>query len=325
MQSFHNLLAAVDLAPSEPAAEERFKAISAEAIQTALWAARKTGARLTFFSVLDVPPGGRLSEQDRRILDEAEQAGRRVLEGLVAGARRQGIEAESRLVRGKAWVEIVRQVVRERHDLVVAGAARYIPWRFLLGGTVMKVVHNCPCPVWVTKSEPEAKPLNVLIASDLSEASEEVVRIGAEIVSLVEGKGCLLHVVDDPLARIRGAGLVEESGRQYIDSVRARAQRALAEQLARLGEPAVANVEIRVEKGSRLPDTTILKFVDEQQFDLLVMGTISRSGQPGVLAGNTAERLLPYLRCSLLAVKPKWFACPVPLPAEDAAPATAAP
>jgi universal stress protein E len=42
-----------------------------------------------------------------------------------------------------------------------------------------------------------------------------------------------------------------------------------------------------------------------------VMGTISRGGIPGVLVGNTAERLLPRLDCSLLTVKPEDFVCPV--------------
>lgn len=44
---------------------------------------------------------------------------------------------------------------------------------------------------------------------------------------------------------------------------------------------------------------------------LVVMGTIGRSGIRGMITGNTAERLLPRLHCSLLAVKPDGFQCPV--------------
>ncbi len=44
---------------------------------------------------------------------------------------------------------------------------------------------------------------------------------------------------------------------------------------------------------------------------LLVMGTVCRTGVPGFFIGNTAERVLQHLDCSLLAVKPKGFETPV--------------
>ncbi|MBW2698633.1 MAG: universal stress protein, partial [Deltaproteobacteria bacterium] len=55
----------------------------------------------------------------------------------------------------------------------------------------------------------------------------------------------------------------------------------------------------------------ILGCVDRLAPDLVVMGTISRGGIAGVLVGNTAERLLTRLDCSLLTVKPESFVCPV--------------
>ena len=47
--------------------------------------------------------------------------------------------------------------------------------------------------------------------------------------------------------------------------------------------------------------------------DVVVLGTISRAGIPGLLVGNTAERLLGILDCSLVVVKPDDFVCPVTL------------
>jgi len=48
-----------------------------------------------------------------------------------------------------------------------------------------------------------------------------------------------------------------------------------------------------------------------RQADLVVMGTVSRTGIPGLLIGNTAEVILNNLECSVLAVKPADFATPV--------------
>jgi nucleotide-binding universal stress UspA family protein len=45
------------------------------------------------------------------------------------------------------------------------------------------------------------------------------------------------------------------------------------------------------------------------------MGTVARGGIAGLLIGNTAERMLRKLPCSVLAVKPEGFVCPVSLDA----------
>jgi len=50
--------------------------------------------------------------------------------------------------------------------------------------------------------------------------------------------------------------------------------------------------------------------------DLVVMGTVARSGIAGVIIGNTAETVISELDCSVLVVKPEGFVSPV-LPADD--------
>lgn len=59
------------------------------------------------------------------------------------------------------------------------------------------------------------------------------------------------------------------------------------------------------------PGELIPHFTAEQRIDILVMGTVARSGIPGVLFGNTAEKIVQKLNCSLLAVKPDSFVTPI--------------
>jgi len=40
---------------------------------------------------------------------------------------------------------------------------------------------------------------------------------------------------------------------------------------------------------------------------------VGRAGAPGITIGNTAERLLPEVTCSVLAVKPPGFHCSIGL------------
>ena len=51
--------------------------------------------------------------------------------------------------------------------------------------------------------------------------------------------------------------------------------------------------------------------VRRERINLLVMGTVARTGIPGLVIGNTAETVLRDARCSVLAVKPPGFETPV--------------
>ena len=51
------------------------------------------------------------------------------------------------------------------------------------------------------------------------------------------------------------------------------------------------------------------------QPDLLIMGTVGRTGIPGLFIGNTADSVLRQVSCSVLAIKPDGFISPVKLDA----------
>ncbi|HKJ72861.1 MAG TPA: universal stress protein, partial [Alphaproteobacteria bacterium] len=55
----------------------------------------------------------------------------------------------------------------------------------------------------------------------------------------------------------------------------------------------------------------IPEVVEELHADLVVMGTVGRTGIPGLLIGNTAETILYALPSSVLAIKPPGFRTPV--------------
>ncbi|MFS1162379.1 universal stress protein [Aeromonas salmonicida] len=55
----------------------------------------------------------------------------------------------------------------------------------------------------------------------------------------------------------------------------------------------------------------IPQYVADHQIDILVMGTVARTGISGFFIGNTAENVVQKLECSLLALKPNGFVSPV--------------
>jgi len=50
---------------------------------------------------------------------------------------------------------------------------------------------------------------------------------------------------------------------------------------------------------------------DETKIDILIMGTVARTGISGFIIGNTAENILQKIDCSLLALKPQGLVSPV--------------
>jgi nucleotide-binding universal stress UspA family protein len=59
------------------------------------------------------------------------------------------------------------------------------------------------------------------------------------------------------------------------------------------------------------PRKEIPRLAKSLQVDLVVMGTVARTGVPGFFIGNTAESILEQIECSVMAVKPEGFETPV--------------
>ena len=104
---------------------------------------------------------------ERVMKDHQEQ-----LQPLIKSIVAAGVEVKTRLVSGTPFLEIIRQVLRDRHDLVmvtVEGADRL--QARLFGSTTMHLMRKCPCPVWAIKPTPLKRFARILAAVSLSPSS----------------------------------------------------------------------------------------------------------------------------------------------------------
>ena len=86
-------------------------------------------------------------------------------------------------------------------------------------------------------------------------------------------------------------------------------RRGLLEEV--LSKHSITSGKVHLPKGD--PTQAITALVKELEVDLLVMGTVCRTGIPGFIIGNTAEQILASVECSTLTVKPLGFVSPVTL------------
>ncbi|EGG98322.1 Universal stress protein family 1 [gamma proteobacterium IMCC2047] len=69
--------------------------------------------------------------------------------------------------------------------------------------------------------------------------------------------------------------------------------------------------QISIELVEGPPEQALPSFINSKSADLLVIGTICRTGIAGMFIGNTAESVLDAVDCSVLTLKPEGFVSPV--------------
>lgn len=315
MSDVKKVLVGVDLLQAVQERDSRFSPPVEQAIKQALWLGGKAGAEVTFLAAVETAETElQASVAGEELAKRIEDFGETALRELVERAGQAGVKAQSRLVSGKGWVELTHEAVRGAYDLAIVGTRGMgAVGQFLFGSTAMKLLHNCPAPVWVAKPAAQPAPQRLLVASDLSSVSDAALRLAIQIGSLAGASVDLVHVFVSPFARLWDAGLLEaRQEEKHHARALADARTRLEQQVARAaGGQAPAHVKPEVIEGVGHADVYLLELVKNRQIDLLVMGTMARGGIPGVFIGNTAERLLVQAGCSMLAVKPTDFECPI--------------
>ena len=314
MPEVKNILVGVDLSHGDHLISTELSAETLGAVAQATELAKENSAQLTFCAVVDLDPHALayMEEEDPNALANLGAQAEQVLQVLVQQARTQGvITVASTHAFGKSWVELIKQVLRGHHDLLLVGTRKLSGLqRLMLGSTGLKLMRNCPCPVWITKPHVTSTVTRILVADDTTAVGARLVRIGSVVAKARDAELHLLHALEYPWDP--DTTVADPKQRAYRHKARGHAETEIASHLAcaeaqSLHKP--AQVVIRED----LAENAILNYIEYQKIDLLIMATIARSGLSGFLMGNTAERLMPQIACSVLAVKPDDFQCPITL------------
>jgi len=268
--------------------------------------ALRNRARLTVAELLE---GGGAGE-----LDLVVEQRRFSLERLAASIRRDGLRTRTRVLTGDPFLEITRTVVREGHDLVMMTAEGRTGLRKMLFGTTsLHLMRKCPCPVWVTQGRPDHYS-GILAAIDPTGNDDRLNRTIIELASsLARSEGSKLHVVH--------AWEIEGSDRQTLGSeissdtterlIRKHEAPHRARVEALLGDYDLTGLPVELHLPRGRPGWVVPELALEHGIELIVMGTVCRTGVQGLFIGNTAETVLQQVDCAVLTVKPPGFVTPV--------------
>lgn len=273
-----------------------------EAVELALQIGADTPTEVLFLTVVDDLDDSSDHTDIQAVLDQ-----------LQTGAAKRGVQAATKLAAGRAWLEIIREVLRGGHDLVLVGSRNHRTRELLLGTTGTKLLRKCPCPVWVARPGGDTDVQTIVVADDLTPVGDHCVQLGVSAAQMLDARLLIVHAVQYPLeASLRRSGSLQEELDEHREQQEQNARQQISDQLAQTDVRTLSH-GVRLDITHGPPDVVIQSAIEEHNADLLVMGTIARGGIPGLLVGNTAERLLPQVECSVLAVKPEGFESPVRL------------
>ena len=288
------------------------------ALERAADLAARNGAALTLVHALEVTPG---HETVQSHWGELVTDWRGHLEAAAASIAERGVEVATDVLTGIPFREIIAYVLRGEIDLVVKAAAKPGgPRNLIFGSLDLHLMRKCPAPVWVHQARGDAPGYGrIMAAIDVGDTSEVGRTMTRFVLDLATSLGQLddsdVHVVHawssvgERMAKASRRGLLP------VDEIQRGVEAEAAERQKLFGEAVTPYLELPVRLHLHLvhgdPREALPLFAREREVDLIVMGTLARTGVPGFFMGNTAEDILRQVDASVLTLKPVGFVSPV--------------
>lgn len=305
------------------------------AVEQALSLARSNQAILT---IVDVIPQGILSAGGLPGAPSVDELKSRIMASRHRELRQAVEQAggdddiQIEVFFGTLFLEVIRAVLRNSHDLVIKAAENPGWTQRLFGSDDMHLLRKCPCPVWMVRPGERPEYATILAAVDLDlpepdrpvDTHSENQSLNAQIIDLGVAMSLsgfaqlhIVHAWDAPEIEFASmwTNQPETAEVRLLDAERSRHKAAMTRLTDQLRERIGPDSYDFISPSIHLPKGDARTVVPEQakiiKADLVIMGTVGRTGIQGLIIGNTAEAILDQLSCSVIAVKPQGFTSPV--------------
>jgi nucleotide-binding universal stress UspA family protein len=215
-------------------------------------------------------------------------------------------------------IHIIQHILRDAHDLVVKEAE---PKEGGKGFKAldMDLLRKCPCPVWLCRPIAHHRnDIRVAVAID-PESTEQaghdlslrLLEFSRSLADTCSGElniiSCWDYQHENTLRDSVWLKISEREVKEIVMDTQSRHKDVLEDIIreSNIG----GNIQLHHLRGDS--EQMIPAIIENKKIDILVMGTVARTGIPGFLIGNTAENVLQKIGCSLIALKPNGFVSPV--------------
>jgi nucleotide-binding universal stress UspA family protein len=241
------------------------------------------------------------------------------------------VSLQTRVLVGMPFLEIIREVLRNSRDIVVKLPEQQ-KWRDrLFGSEDMHILRKCPCPVWLIKPSAPSAYRRILASVDVDDdyppkemetrrgLNREIIELASALAIAELAELHVAHAWDAIGESNMRHGAFMRTAEKSVDAWVAQVQRhhetklddLMREAADIVGQDALDYLEHQLHMVKGPARKEIPALANRINADLIVMGTVARTGVPGFIMGNTAETILNHLDCSVLALKPPGFKSPV--------------
>ena len=276
--------------------------------RAAQWA-KKCGGTLRVVDVLVPLPTLSPAAERLEALALAEMADR--LAAAATAATRLRVPVTTAVLVGDVASALVAESVAWRADVLLRSHGIHGASPIPIGPEDGQLLRRCPCPVWLVTPRQATGEKVVVAAVDPDPADVArhrlSVRVARAAMAVAAETGAALHLVH--VWSAYGHRLMAAHGsRADVNAYVVACRQSAEERLASLRWDARLPSSARVHLLEGVADDVLATFVARRRASLVVMGTVARTGLAGLIVGNTAERVLRQVRCSVLALKPAGFA-----------------
>ncbi len=280
------------------------------AVEKAIWLAGMVKADLTFMTTAYEPNCDdpmSLEQETRQLIREAKlNNANSWVRGFINDALSTDLTIHTDIRWSQHLHDAVLEVMEQQSfDLVIKGTHPHSVVDKIFTHTDWHMIRHCPAPVMLVKSATPWLNNRILASIDATSMDENHQRINDNILAfsehLADHLETDLHIVNAyPDVDVAFAMVPEISApndvQKHISSQHHEACHSLANKYN------IKNDHIHIMEG----DTTdvIPEIADAINVDLLVAGTVGRTGLASVVVGNTAEDLVDKIQCDIVVIKP---------------------
>jgi nucleotide-binding universal stress UspA family protein len=216
-----------------------------------------------------------------------------------ARIEQEGIQVDEPILKWGALADIIVHTADElKANLILIGAGEKKDGRKgYLGSNAERIIREADQPVWVVKPGQPLEVKTILCPVEFSSHSKRALKDAIVMARRFKAELIVLNVFN-PLTH-SSLGLIYN----WEDENTRIAEEHIKEFDDFLKGFNLKDLSWRKELKRGKPDEEILKTVQEQNINLLVMGTAGRSGLSKVLIGSVTERVIREVPCTFVTTK----------------------
>ncbi|MDP3561827.1 MAG: universal stress protein [Legionellaceae bacterium] len=215
-------------------------------------------------------------------------------------------------------IRIIRHILRHSHDLLIKGVETSESTKGFKA-LDMELLRKCPCALFLYRPfYHTSETIQIAVAIDPNDeelAGQELalrlLNISHSLADNYAGNLNIISCWNFALENYLRDNVWINTSKKELDKLVSEEKKAHKISMEALIKRSKLNNEYHVELLKGRPEELIPIAITDKKIDILIMGTVARTGISGFIIGNTAENILQKIDCSLLALKPQGFSSPV--------------